>query len=620
MPSAAGYAAVIALGQSTMRSLVRVLYITNKIKHVLPLNVPLPFGLGALTGELFIGVPTLRFLDRGDDRMTLDIHAWGKVTAAGLPLLVELNGVVSVPASVTFASVDGAPVLQFGIAGSAATLDEVTFNTDPELPAVVADQLTPDAVKGLLEPVLQAQLAGQSAASLDLSFLGGLNRATQSATVRVRAGVLLIGIDVTWPTLVVYPVAPVTSHGDVSALADVRRGGDVALFVAGEQVPMVFSDVAAKIRNLVAEKNATLDALDLAPTAGALHVHAKAHDGDGSTEFSFDVIPVLTTDRDERKERVTFQTANIGVDVNPSLANKFKAAFGSLITLGWAGIYAQDLADTLRASISYDISQGGTDAGARVTWFTLPGTKNPPLKLRVDDYTIAAAGSRVSLSITALLGKPRLLGVTRYWADTEAHLQTFYTIAYPPDVLADDPQLTVSWALRRTDTGDTVDTATGHRYRADVTLPGLTVPPAVPGRSTPLPLAVDCTVTRTLATSTETIFQATQPLYDPNLIDRSHPYVSWVRGSVVPVVTKEADGSLTADGLTTVQRQSKIHRTDVPGGCLFVTPQGKSSGPPTYTYFDALPFPVADIGRHRHLLCDYCFFGGPTNTQALPLP
>ena len=51
MPSAAGYAAVIALGQSTMRSLVRVLYITNKIKHVLPLNVPLPLGLGALTGR-----------------------------------------------------------------------------------------------------------------------------------------------------------------------------------------------------------------------------------------------------------------------------------------------------------------------------------------------------------------------------------------------------------------------------------------------------------------------------------------------------------------------------------------------------------------------------------------
>ena len=552
--------------------------------------------------------------------MTLHIHAWGKVTAAGLPLLVELSGVISVPATATFATVDGSRVLQFGIAGSAATLEQVTFTTDPPLPTAVADQLTPDAVTGLLEPALQAQLAGQSAASLDLSFLAGLNRAAQSATVRVRAGVLLIGIDVAWPTLVVYPVAPVTSAGDVGALADVRRGGDVALFVAGEQLPMVFGDVAAKIRNLVAEKNATLDALDLAPTSGALHVHAMAHDGDGSTEFSFDVTPVLTTDRDERKERVTFQTVNIGVDVNPSLANKFKAAFGSLITFGWAGIYAQDLADTLRASIFYDISQGGADAGARVTWFTLPGTKNPQIKLRVDDYTIAAAGSRVSLSITPLLGKPRLLGVTRYWADTDAHLQTFYTVAYPPDVLADDPQLTVSWTLRRTDTGDTIDTATGHRYRANVTVPGLTVAPPVPGRSTALPLTVDCTVTRTLTNSTQTIFQASQPLYDQNLIDRTHPYVSWLRGSVVPAVTKEADGSLTTHGLTTVQRQSKIHRTDVPAGCLFVTPQGKSSGPPTYTYFDALPFPVADIARHRHLLCDYCFFGGPSNTQPLPLP
>src|SRR3954447_841224 len=545
MPSGAGYAAVIALGQSTMRSLVRVLYVTNKIKHVLPLSVPLPLGLGMLTGELFIGLPTLRFTDRGDDRMTLEIHAWGTVMAAGVPLVVDLTGTISVAPSVAFAVVDGSPVLQFGIAGAAATLEEVTFRTNPPLPAPVTAQLTPAAVKGLLGPVLQTQLAGQSAASLNLSFLAGLNRAVQSATVRVRDGVLLIGIDVAWPALVVYPVTPVTSHGDADALADVRRGGDVALFVAGEQVPMVFGEVAAKIRNLVAEKNATLDRLDLTPRPGALHVHAQAHDGDGSTEFSFDVTPILTTERDERKERVRFETKNIGVDVNPSLANKVKAAFGSLISFGWAGIYAQQLADTLRAGIFYDISQGGSDAGARVSWFTLPGTKNPQIKLRVDNYTIAPGGTRVSLSITPLLGKPRLLGVSRFWADTDAHVQTYYTVAYPPDVLADDPQLTVSWTLRRTDSGDAIDSATGHRYRASATLSGVSVPPPIPGRSTALPVAVECTVSRALAGSTRTIFQASQPLYDQNLIDRSHPYVSWLRSSVVPAVTREADGSLT---------------------------------------------------------------------------
>lgn len=606
-----------------MRSLVRVLYITNKIKHVLPVNVALPAGFGALTGELFIGVPLLRLTDRDDGRMTFDIHAWGTLSAVGSPLVVELTGTITVPASVTFATVAGAPVMQFGIDGAATRLEQVVFTTNPPLPDLVTAQLTPDAVKAMLEPVLQQQLAGQSAASLNLSFLGGLNQATQTAAVRVRRGVLLIGIDVAWPPLVVYPVVPVSSHGDVSALVDVRRGGDVAVFVAGVQVPMVFGKVAAQIRNLVAERNDILDALDLTPTSGALHVHARAHNDDGSAEFSFDVIPILTTDpRDQRNERVRFDTTNISVEINPSLANTLYAAFGSLITLGWAGIHAEELADTLRAGIFYDISQGGTDAGARVSWFTLPGTTNPQIKLRVQDYTIGPGGTRVSLSITPHLPKPRLIGVSRFWADTDTdtHVQAYYGVAYPPDVLSDDPQLTASWTLRRTDTGEPLDTGTGHRYRASVAVPDLVLPPRRPGVPTQLPVAVDCIVTRTLAGSTPTIFAASQRLFDQNMIDRSHPYVSWLRTSVVPAITTEADGSLTTHGLTTVERHSKIHRTDVPGGCLFVTPQGKSSGPPGYTYLDVLPFPIADIARHRHRLCDYCFFGGPTNTEPLPLP
>jgi hypothetical protein len=135
-----------------------------------------------------------------------------------------------------------------------------------------------------------------------------------------------------------------------------------------------------------------------------------------------------------------------------------------------------------------------------------------------------------------------------------------------------------------------------------------------------LPVALDCFVTRTLVDSTQPVYRATAQLYDPNMLDRSHPYVSWVRASVVPAVTSEADGSLTTHGLTTIRRPSKIHRTDVPAGCLFVTPQGKSSGPPDYTYLDALPFPMTEISRNRHRLCDYCFYGGPTNTELLPLP
>ena len=69
-----GFAAVIVVGQSTMRTMVRALYMTNKIKHVLAVSVPLPGGFGTLTGQPFVGLPIVRFRDRGDDTISIDVH------------------------------------------------------------------------------------------------------------------------------------------------------------------------------------------------------------------------------------------------------------------------------------------------------------------------------------------------------------------------------------------------------------------------------------------------------------------------------------------------------------------------------------------------------------------
>jgi hypothetical protein len=609
MTAAAGFAAVLAIGESTMRRMVRVLYITNKIKHAVGIDVPIP-GFGRLRGTLFVGLPSLRFVDAGDDRVTLDLHLWGRVRTP-LPMTVEVTGQVTAPMRVRLVTAGGAPVLRLGIRGQAASLSRPTLVTDPPLPPAIRAQLTPAALTQLLQPVIREQLGSQSTAPIKLDLLGGLTRADLSAKARVRDDVLLIGIDTTWAG----PRRPssISTSGDPDALRDIRRDGDVAVFVPGEQLPAVFADVERRIRRMVAQRRATLDVLTLRPVRGAMHVHVEAHDDDGATTFDFDVVPVLTVDpRDDRKERVRFEPRNVEVSVDASLRNKVIAGIVGVFTFGWAGIRAQELADAMRASIASSIREGGTDAGPRTTWFTLPGTTSPLIKLRVQAYTIAPSGSRVQVALNPLLPKPRLLEVSRLWADEAGtHVQTFAVVAYPPDVLPDDPRLRVRWELVREDTGVVVARGSERRFRADVVIPG--GPAAVP-------VALTCAVRRRLATGDQLLYRARLSLRRSTTISNDRPFVRWVHHSVVQWVRKNADGSLTRDDLVTLPRASTIHRTDVPGGCLFVEPPGESTGSIDYTYLDSLPFPVEEIADHRDEVCDYCFFGGPTSTEPLPLP
>jgi hypothetical protein len=586
------------------------LYMTNKIKHVLAVSVPLPGGFGTLTGQLFVGLPMIRFRERGDDTISIDVHMWGTVTAP-LAMTVELTATVVVPPALQVATVDRKPQLQLGLNGAAATVSNAVLVTNPPLPQAVASQLTPAQLAAQLQSIVRSQLSGQSPAPIGLTALGGLRRAVMTPTGRVIDGVMLIGIDVAWPG-VTDPMF-IDSRGDPAELEDIRRGGDVAMFVAADHVPAAFSDVLAEIKSAVAAEGAVLDGTpSLTSQPGAIRVQGSAHNDQGTATFGFDVRPILTVDsRDDRNERIRFETANIDVSINPTLANKVGAAFLGLLTLGWIGIYANDMANAMRARITFNISESNRDVGARTTWFTLPDTTSPPIKLRVQEYRITGQGTFVQISITPLFPKPRILGVSRLWADGDGHVQTYNSFDFPPDVLADDPQLLVAWTLTRTDTSEVIGQGGDQEFRADITLPSADPVPEV---------ELSCTVKRRLATTTRTLFHISQKLFDRRLIDRRHPYVRWVRKSVVPWVQKEADRSLTPLGLRTIDRRSALHRTDVPNSCLFIEPQGGHSGSVDYTYLDALPFRESELVDNRQAVCDYCFFGGPDKTEPLPLP
>jgi hypothetical protein len=136
---------------------------------------------------------------------------------------------------------------------------------------------------------------------------------------------------------------------------------------------------------------------------------------------------------------------------------------------------------------------------------------------------------------------------------------------------------------------------------------------------------IACRVYRPLGEDVEELFNASMELRVADNLDRTHPYVRWRHTAMVPSVVVEEDGSLTTLGFGPVDRVSDIHRTAVPGRCLFAAqysskvarrPEPGSDGP-VLEYLDDLPFPRAELARNRALVCDYCFFGGPTRTRPL---
>ncbi len=158
----ADFAAVIAIGQSTMRTMLRALYITNKIKHVVPVSFALPGGFGTLTGELFLGLPALTFADSPDHPRHPPV---GKGSPAPLPLTVELTATVQVGATLTVATVDDEPQLQLGLDGATATVRTAGLSTDPALPPGVTRQLAIAAADRapVVQPAAPISLASRAA-------------------------------------------------------------------------------------------------------------------------------------------------------------------------------------------------------------------------------------------------------------------------------------------------------------------------------------------------------------------------------------------------------------------------------------------------------------------------
>lgn len=189
-----------------------------------------------------------------------------------------------------------------------------------------------------------------------------------------------------------------------------------------------------------------------------------------------------------------------------------------------------------------------------------------------------------------------------------------------------DPTWRIAWTVTRTDTNG-MFVNTDQRASAPGTLQ-IQIDHASAELKPVDSFMVTCRLYRNLGFTVQEAFFSRFNIDIDDYLDRHHPYVQW--GTLV---YWQAEGKPPGTYWTR-QRHSRIHRTAVPGRCEVMRTQPwafrtrKSKADPkillptahsrSFVYLDGLPFPLSELNAHRHgVLCDYCFFGGPTRTKPL---
>ena len=214
-----------------------------------------------------------------------------------------------------------------------------------------------------------------------------------------------------------------------------------------------------------------------------------------------------------------------------------------------------------------------------------------------------------------------------------------------------DPSVDMQWVIQRTDTNAILISKTlgiGQGGSA-ANIFSVTIDHASASLQAANGFSISCRLFRPHTTSTEEIFTTKVDVQIRDVYDRTHPYVRLGRVNGVRYVAAGYPywGALPKGVIPRrwikPARQGRIHRTDVWSGgrrCLVADLPGSMGvpkkgpgkgradkanveyvsqlGPSSFSYVDTLPISLEAVSQDRELargvLCDYCFFGGPTRT------
>lgn len=632
MGADAGFAATIAIREQVLADVQRILYHAGRI------GPQLAGTFGGQSANLFLDVPRLSMRAADGNRLRIGLTAWGllTITPAGQPSetrQVLFTAEVLVPPTARL--VTSTSRLAIGLAASTATLE--SYSVDPyaggSYSAAAQALIASAAFGGVVQSLVQQQLAsaGMAGNGFDVSFLGRIaSDPNTTISLVVLDSVMVLGLDA--------QSAALTTNGDPSALADFTAGNDIAIWTNPAAIPVAYRVIRDRIQTQVAASEATLDSYAISVAEGSLQISGSASATGGSVSFSMDAVPRLyrpsvceewdeeygehviscTPSRDE----LWFDMQNVEVDIDRDWWVVLVEIFGGLLSFGIGTLIVEALVEITRGNTANKFEASDRQsAAARNQAFTLSGTIEPVVRLRIEAYDCHADGIFVALSFRPQWSLPKMQG-PQYLAADEALAATLpYSCSLPFDNLPRDPYLRIRWTVRRVDTGEALVIADDRALAATSTS---FTSATIPLLATSL-FSVECRVYRQLGATSTDFFNGSLSLKVVDRLDRTHPYVRWIHEVYTPDVVVEADGSQTVLGGSIKVRASDLHRTALPGRCRMVSkfstdrvrPPGPGVTEPVLEYRDALPFPRAQLDARRTLVCDYCFYGGPTRTVAL---
>ncbi len=615
----AGFAVALAVREQVLSTLLLSAYASGDFARTLDTSA-LPGG-GIFGGppvanlNVFLSAPVINA--HPDNTLTIAVELWGSLSVT----MTTVQETKSIDGHLT------ATILPaFAVANSKLTLDggaSVLSVTEWDFALISTTGFSADADAYLRGPDFIARLQsllqyGLSSGlftlpSIDLSFLGSLADAVEmSAYSRIRQGVALIGLNISSNDL--------TLVGDAEQLTDFAQGYDAAAVVSAKAVPALLKDAQNAASLAAAQYGVTLQPLSATPVAGKILVSGSAGNALGSVDFSFSVVPQLFATKPGAyfqylkkplmvKARtwpaIAFTAQDMNVSGDIALWVDIVSAVFSPPLFGLLQLAAALLVSSIAPEITSQIESavGGVAPMPRVQRKKV--SDGATLRVEIADFEITSDGTYTGINVALQPLAAALNGPASIPANLRAQ-QLAYWVRLPFAVGSDDPMLRIRWTVTNPSNGAILQNLDGFAYgRERFNIVPDNLAPGLPR------LRVSVRVYRALGAEITDLLNDAITLEMRGALPPA-AYAHWYYDVKNPQVVFDADAdSYAYTGDAVVRRHSRIHRTDRP--CAMEPKHSRYVY--TYNLLNDLPFPVVDIEKHRALLCDYCFYGGPTGQR-----
>jgi hypothetical protein len=424
------------------------------------------------------------------------------------------------------------------------------------------------------------------------------------------------------------PTGPL--EGDVTALTDFAGSFDLAAFINPLAAPLFFSDVQTSLSSAGASAGATLDtsALSVTLANGHAHVAGTLDATGGNLNFSFDLTPHManfagpgaewvayTSEHwvDDPHMRIVkprnwpalwFTTDNAWSDVDAS----WWVDALEVVSVGYLLLYFLPKFSDAEDSFDDQVSDHPPNAPYPRVQRTAAPAGGIVLRTALDSFVVNSDGISVGVHVSA---KPTTIAVTGPAIIPNSYLAELlhYTLSLPSGALPADPTLRVAWTLTDAASGAVL---ASEDYPVTAQSPGFEFQPG--SFASTLEFDIQGRLYRLFGADSVDVGSAMTSLQVRGAL-APNAYVNWRAQSVKPQVGFDtATGLWMYSGDAHVHRRSKWHRTDAP--CQAASKGVNYAGRYQPQYSNTLTFPLNDLVQFRPVLCDYCFFGGPTGMNA----